>query len=236
MKKIKWNSMVIVSLVAIATIACTSQVTKPSIHTHQTSVPKHEPTTATSKSSELKTAEIKPEEITKPVEKKSSLANLSSTSNNPQVSQYLSFADDFSNITAEAQKQVQASTQQALAKTPNDIELRMRLVLIYGLPSSTLLDTAKAQSLLQQLLQESALPSEQLPFANLLFDYIVAANKASKTSREDQKRLETMQQKQEALQTKLENTQQKLEAALQKIDELKNIEKSMGQREVAPKK
>jgi len=228
--------MVIVSLVAIATIACTSQATKPSIHTHQTSVPKHEPIAATNKSSELKTTEIKPEEITKPVENKSSLANLSSTSNNPQVSQYLSFADDFSNLTAEAQKQVQASTQQALAKTPNDIELRMRLVLIYGLPSSTLLDTAKAQSLLQQLLQESALPSEQLPFANLLFDYIVAANKASKTSREDQKRIETMQQKQEALQTKLENTQQKLEAALQKIDELKNIEKSMGQREVAPKK
>ncbi len=79
-------------------------------------------------------------------------------------------------------------------------------------------------------------PVSNIPFANLLFDYIVSVNKASKISREDQKKLETMQQKQEALQTKLENTQQKLEAAQQKIDELKNIEKSMGQREVAPKK
>lgn len=232
MKKIKWNMLVLLCLV---TIACTSQATKPSIHAQKTPTPQHEATPNSTKTNELKSTETKPAEAARAVDNKSSLTSLNTTSN-PQVSHYLSFADDFSNLTAEAQKQVQASTNQALAKTPNDIELRMRLVLIYGLPSSTLIDTAKAQSLLQQLLQESALPSEQLPFANLLFDYIVAANKASKTSREDQKRIETMQQKQEALQTKLENTQQKLEAALQKIDELKNIEKSMGQREVAPKK
>lgn len=223
-------------VLCIMTIACTSQATKPSIHNHKTPASQQEATPNGIKANEFKSAEVKPVEIAKPVDNKPSLTGLSNTTSRPQVSHYLSFADDFSNFTAEAQKQVLSNTLQALAKAPNDIEQRMRLVLIYGLPSSTLFDSAKAQSQLQQILQDSVLPSEQQPFANLLFDYIVAVNKASKISREDQKKLETMQQKQEALQTKLENTQQKLEAAQQKIDELKNIEKSMGQREVAPKK
>lgn len=229
------------AVLCLVTMACTSPPTKPSIHTPNAPTSQHAATSNANKPNELKSAEakpteVKPADIARQVDNKTGLTGLSNATTYPQVSQYLSFADDFSNTTAEAQKQLLNTTTQALAKTPNDIEQRMRLVLIYGLPSSTLLDTAKAQSLLQQLLQESVLPQEQLPFANVLFDYIVAVNKAGKISREDQKRQEIMQQKLEGLQTKLENTQQKLEAAQQKIDELKNIEKSMGQREVVPKK
>ena len=85
--------------------------------------------------------------------------------------------------------------------------------------------------------------NSQLAFANLLFDQLIATNKAPKNSNGDSKRLEGLQQKNEALQIKLDATQQKLEtslqkleAAQQKLDELKNIEKSMGEREATPKK
>lgn len=150
--------------------------------------------------------------------------------------EFLTFAETFSNSSAVLQKQVLMETNQALILNPNDLLHRMKLVMIYGLPSSSLLDTPKAQSLLQQILQEGILANSQLAFSNLLFDHLVAINKASKMSNGDPKRLESMQQKNEALQMKLEATQQRLEAAQQKLDELKKIEKSMGEREATPKK
>jgi len=105
----------------------------------------------------------------------------------------------------------------------------MKLVMIYGLPSSNFLETPKAQNLLQQLLQENILANSQLSFAHLLFDYLVMINKEIKNNREDRKHVELLLQKNEALQLKLD-------AAQQKLEELKNIEKSMGERDIAPKK
>lgn len=152
------------------------------------------------------------------------------------ATEFLTFAETFSNAPADSQKQVLIETNQALVHNPNDLLHRMKLVMIYGLPSSSLIDTPKAQNLLQQILQEGILTNSQLAFANLLFDHLVVVNKASKTSNGDPKRLESLQQKNEALQIKLDATQQKLEAAQQKLDELKKIEKSMGERETTPKK
>ena len=105
----------------------------------------------------------------------------------------------------------------------------MKLVMIYGLPSSSLQDSPKAQSLLQNILQENILLESQQAFAHVLFDYIVAINKLNKSTHNDDKLVEQLQKK-------LEATQQKLEATQQKMDELKNIEKSMGERDAAPKK
>lgn len=115
--------------------------------------------------------------------------------------------------------------------------------MIYGLPSSMIADTIKAQQLLQKIIQEDILANSQSAFANLLFDHLAVVNKQAKSSNGEPKRLESLQQKNEALQQKLEVTQQKLEAsqnkleaAQQKLDELKKIEKSMGERDTAPKK
>ena len=149
--------------------------------------------------------------------------------------EFLTFAESFSNAPADVQKQVQIETNQALTVNPNDLVHRMKLVMIYGLPSSSLLDTAKAQNLLQQILQEGILVNSQLAFSNLLFEHLVAINKANKMCNGDPKRLDSLQQKNEALQLKLDATQLKLEAAQQKLDELKKIEKSMGEREATPK-
>jgi hypothetical protein len=150
--------------------------------------------------------------------------------------EYLTFAEDFSNLTADAQKQALAQTNQALAINPNDLLHRMKLVMIYGLPSSTIPDSMKAQQLLQKVLQEDILANSQLAFANLLFDYLAVVNKPIKTTNAEPKRTDNLLQKNEVLQTKLDATQQKLEAAQQKLDELRKIEKSMGEREALPKK
>jgi hypothetical protein len=148
---------------------------------------------------------------------------------NNDANGFLAFAETFSNLTPETQKQELVETSQALALNPNDLFHRMKLVMIYGLPSSSLPDTTKAQTLLQQLLQEDILSNSQLAFAHVLFDYLVANNKLSKNNHDDQKRIDSLQQKNDALQLKLDTAQQKL-------DDLKKIEKSMGEREIAPKK
>lgn len=163
-----------------------------------------------------------------PAVKNSNGVKVIPTKNN-DASEFLNFAEAFSNLSPEAQKQELLTTNQTLASNPNDLLHRMKLVMIYGLPSSNLLDAPKAQNLLQQLLQENILANSQLSFAHLLFDYLVMNNKEIKNNRDAQKRAESLQQKNEVLQLKLDTSQQKL-------DELKNIEKSMGERDIAPKK
>ena len=144
------------------------------------------------------------------------------------ASEFLKFSETYADLSASVQKQVLANTNQVLLANPNDLLHRMKLVMIYGLPSSSLADTPKAQNLLQQILQENILVDSQQSFAHVMFDYLVALNKLNKSTHHDNKLLEQ-------LQLKLEATQQKLEASQQKVNELKNIEKSMGEREIVPK-
>ena len=154
------------------------------------------------------------------------------------ASDFLSFAESYSNLPQEAQKLELASANQALALNPNDLLSRMKLVMILGLPSSNFADTAKAQNLLQQLLQENILVNSQLALAHVLFDYLIAQNKSGKNDQKHEVLLqknENLQLKLEATQQKLDAAQSKLEAAQQKLDELKNIEKSMSGREPLPK-
>ena len=90
--------------------------------------------------------------------------------------EYLEFAEAFSNMPIEAQRQSLNSANQALILNPNDLLHRMKLAMIYGLPSSMLADPMKAQQLLQKVLQEGILANSQLAFANVLFDYLVVLN------------------------------------------------------------
>jgi predicted O-linked N-acetylglucosamine transferase (SPINDLY family) len=172
---------------------------------------------------------------TSPVNKSTAAVKIVPSKNTDAI-EFLNFAETFSNLPIDSQKQTLLETNQVLAVNPNDLLHRMKLVMIYGLPSSNLPDTAKAQQLLQKIMQEDILANSQLALANLLFDHLSVVNKPTKTTNSDPKRLESLQQKNEALQQKLEATQQKLEAAQQKLDELKKIEKSMGERDALPKK
>lgn len=148
------------------------------------------------------------------------------------ATELLYFSENYSNLPQEAQKLELANTNQVLALNPNDLLNQMKLVMILGLPSSNFADAPKAQGLLQQLLQENILTNSQLAFAHVLFDYLIVVNKGGKS---DQKHVDALQLKLEATQQKLDATQLKLEAAQQKLDELKNIEKSMSEREALPK-
>ena len=172
---------------------------------------------------------------THPADKATAVVKVNPSKNSDAV-EFLTFAENFSNLSADAQKQTLIETNQALTVNPNDILHRMKLVMVYGLPSSSFADTPKAQQLLQIILQEDILANSQLAFANLLFDHLLLANKPNKNSNVDPKRLDSLQQKNDALQQKLEATQQKLESAQQKLDELKKIEQSMGEREATPRK
>lgn len=194
-----------------------------------------------------KAAEQKPACETKIIQEPS---NSLFAAKNVEVHDYLAFAEEFANLSPELQKKTLSATNQQLSGNANDLLQRFKLAMIYALPSSTLQDGPKAQNLLLSILQENQLTSAQTAYAHVLFDYVVAMNKANKASRDDEKRIETLLQKHDTMQNKLEGTQQKLvstqqkleatqlklEAAQQKIDELKNIEKSMGQRDVTPKK
>jgi ATP-dependent Lon protease len=159
-----------------------------------------------------------------------------SPATNNDASEFLNYAEQYSNLPFEAQKQELATTNQELTINPNNLSQRMKLIMIYGLPSSALLDSQKAQNLLLQLLQENILSNTQLAFGHLVFDHLIAINKANKNIKEDQKRIDTIAQKNEALQLKLDTTLQKLEVIQQKLNDLKNIEKSMSEREVTPRK
>lgn len=169
---------------------------------------------------------------------------------NVEVNEYLAFAEEFANLSPDLQKKTLSATNLQLSSNANDLSQRFKLAMIYALPSSTLQDGQKAQNLLLSILQENQLTNAQTAYAHVLFDYVLAMNKANKASRDGDKRIESLLQKNDTLQNKFDSSQQKLittqqkldttqfklEAAQQKIDELKNIEKSMGQREVAPKK
>jgi hypothetical protein len=230
-KHIKFSHLICIGLVCIGSTSCINQTAKKTTATQ----------TSTAQTATVQTTTVQ-----------TTTAPTTSTQTNPvkvnpikniDAIEFLSFAESFSNMPADAQKQALNSTNQALAVNPNDLLHRMKLVMILGLPSSNLLDTPKAQQLLQKILQEDILGNSQLAFANLLFDHLVIANKIVKYSNGDPKKLDGIQQKNEALQLKLEATQQKLEmtqqkldTAQQKLDELKKIEKSMSERDIAPKK
>lgn len=141
--------------------------------------------------------------------------------------EFLNFSTQFSSSVLAVQKQVLILTNQSLALNPTDTLQRMKLVMIYALPKSQLQDTQKAQNLLQNLLQENILVNTQLSFAQLLLDQLLAYNRLIQKSKDEQKRIEN-------LQLKNNNLQLNLEATEQKIQELRNIEKLMGERNLSP--
>lgn len=143
------------------------------------------------------------------------------------VSEFLNFSAQYSSASLDVQKQELMLANQSLALQPEDIVQRMKLVMIYALPNSQLQDSQKAQNLLQNLLQENVLSDTQLSFAHLLFDQVLANSRLNLKIKDEQKRVETLQQRNI-------NLQLNLDAAKQKIIELRNIEKLMGERELSP--
>lgn len=136
----------------------------------------------------------------------------------------LVFMNSYSNLTPEMQKKVFAETNQMLTENKSHVLNRLKLASMLALPGSRLRDNAKAQLLLQELLQDNALASSDQALISLLYEYTTDNARQLQKSREDIKKLESMQQKYEVMELKNKSLEQKL-------NELKNIEKTMSDRD-----
>lgn len=123
----------------------------------------------------------------------------------------LDFAENFSDLSLEAQKRELHQNSQ----NKNDLTSRIKVAMIYALPASKLRDTNKAQALLDDLSKEKNLDGDRKILTLIMRDYIAENNKLGNKARDEQKRADTLQQK---------------------LDELKNIEKMMLEREQGNRK
>jgi hypothetical protein len=141
-----------------------------------------------------------------------------------RVNSLLLFIDHFSNDTLDAQKKTFNETNRALIENKLDLTERIKLAIMLSLPSSRMRDTSKAQSVLQDLLQENNLNPTESALTSLFYEYVLDDIKQSQKNREDLKKLDLTQQKLDAL-------QQKYEALDKKLNDLKNIEKTINDRD-----
>jgi|GEM_PF-508283 len=167
----------------------------------------------------------------KPADKESSMSKTleikkteMSDSKLDRVDNLLLFIDRFSNDTFDVQKKSFNETNRALIEYKTDLTERIKLAIMLSLPSSRLRDTAKAQSLLQDLLQENTLNPSESALTSLFYEYVLDDIKQSQKNRDDLKKLDLSQQKLEAL-------QQKYDALDKKLNDLKNIEKTISDRD-----
>ncbi|MDI1308582.1 MAG: hypothetical protein PSV17_04005 [Methylotenera sp.] len=147
-----------------------------------------------------------------------------STFKQDRVNNLLMFIDRFSNGTLEAQKKLLNETNRALIENKADLTERIKLAIMFSLPSSRVRDPAKAQVLLQDLLQENGLNPTESALTSLFYEHVLDDIKVAQKNKEDLKRLELYQQK-------LESLQQKYDALDKKLNDLKNIEKTISDRD-----
>jgi hypothetical protein len=141
-----------------------------------------------------------------------------------RVNSLLLFIDRFSNDTLDAQRKSFNETNRALIENKSNLTERIKLAIMLSLPSSRLRDTVKAQNLLQELLQGNSLNPTESALTSLFYEYVLDDIKQSQKNKDDLKKLDLTQQKLEAL-------QQKYDALDKKLNDLKNIEKTISDRD-----
>jgi hypothetical protein len=141
-----------------------------------------------------------------------------------RVNSLLLFIDRFSNDTLDAQRKSFNETNRALIENKSNLTERIKLAIMLSLPSSRLRDTVKAQNLLQELLQGNSLNPTESALTSLFYEYVLDDIKQYQKNKDDLKKLDLTQQKLEAL-------QQKYDALDKKLNDLKNIEKTISDRD-----
>lgn len=133
------------------------------------------------------------------------------------VTEILSFTEEFMGLTPKKQKQKIVRSKQALVKNKNHLMHRIKLASMLALTNSNLRDPLRAEKMLQKLLQENTLNTEDSALVNLLHEYARMNHYLLQRSLEQSKK---MRKKNNVL---LQNN----EVLKQKINDLKNIEKTM---------
>jgi len=145
-----------------------------------------------------------------------------------QKESILEYAGKILTSSADTQKKELADLNQTYVINKQFVDTRLKLALLYGLPNSKVRDTAKAQAFLDDLIREPSLDIERKTLASLVRDYIADTSKLAQKLREEQKRGDN-------LQVKSDTAQQKADSLQRKLDELKNIEKTMTDRDQGSK-
>lgn len=128
----------------------------------------------------------------------------------------LDFIAAYPGLTPQAQSAIFMEVSQELANHKNDSKLLTQQAAMLALPNSEMRDTVAAQPLLQALLDSNELNESDTSLVKLLLAFTLDHNKQEIRTREDAKKIETLKQKNKAL--------------MQKLDDLKNIEKTMIER------
>jgi len=134
----------------------------------------------------------------------------------------LDYAQYFTDLPADTQKKEVAILSTANGKEKLPLITRSKLAIAYALPSSKTRDSQKAQILLDELLTEKTLSSDEKNLFGVLRDFVGENVRLVGRLRDEQKRADTAQ-------TGMMNLQKKL-------DDLKDIEKTMIDRDQGPKK
>ncbi|MCB5207365.1 hypothetical protein [Methylovorus mays] len=134
----------------------------------------------------------------------------------------LDYAQYFTDLPADTQKKEVAILSTVNGKEKLPLLTRSKLAIAYALPSSKTRDSQKAQILLDELLTEKTLSADEKNLFGLLRDFVGENIRLVSRLRDEQKRTETAQ-------TGMMNLQKKL-------DDLKDIEKTMIDRDQGPKK
>lgn len=128
----------------------------------------------------------------------------------------LDFIAIYPELSPETQKTVFAEISQQLTSHPNDVHLRIQQGVMLALPDSVMSNATAAQPVLQTLLDSNELTESDTALVKLLLTLTLEHNKQAIKVREEAKKNEMLKQKNKTL--------------IQKLDDLKNIEKTMIER------
>jgi hypothetical protein len=141
----------------------------------------------------------------------------------------LKFAGSFAELPEEKQREQYAQASQILALSKGDLNNKMKLAIIHALPNSRLHDSAKAQSLLDDIMRDPDAGEELKGLATIFRTHINDSHRLVQKTREEQKRAE-------ASLLKLDASQQKIDDLERKLNELKSIERAMVDRDIKKRK
>lgn len=141
----------------------------------------------------------------------------------------LAYALNYGALSAEEQRKEFALVMQALNRDKKNMTNRMKAALVLSLPASRQRDNARALALLDEIQRDGDADPDTKAISALLKEYVSERQKLEENAaklgakhNDDQKRLEALQLKADGLQ--------------QKLDDLKNIEKTLTNRDqVKPK-
>lgn len=128
----------------------------------------------------------------------------------------LDFIAHYPELTSEVQRSVYLAISQELALHSSDVKLRIQQGAMLALPNSDVRDSIAAQPLLQTLLESKALNESDTSLVKLLLTFTLDHNNQQSKARDEARKSEDLKQKNKAL--------------VQKLNDLKNIEKTMIER------